>query len=278
MSNRLEHLAQVGSLEFGMWWLQSGTKLKPEGRRHYGELTHIISSGLGTNLSEHIRVLDGYDYTSNIHGLENLRGLANKNILLLSNHSHLGPLEGFGETLLASYYVQETTRKEIRWIRGRGKSLKENARQLADKSLGTIPVYDKSPESLKAILEAFEKKETVGVYPEGNNSIVLREGELTAGNLVLAAIRRNIPIISSSMLFRDDKFFAAFDMPFTEQQLHKIKNIKNQTSEEREDLKRKTIDYVMATIARNLPCEKRGHYAGYQEFINAFESLVTSRT
>ena len=125
MSKELEHLVQLGSLEFGTWWLQFGNKLKPEGRRHWRNLVHLMATGQNTSMSEHIRILDGYDYSSNINGLENLEQLRYKNILILGNHSHLGPLEGFGETILTSYYVRKTTDKEIRWIRGRGKSLKK---------------------------------------------------------------------------------------------------------------------------------------------------------
>lgn len=280
MSKELEHLVQVGSLGFGTWWLQFGTKLKPEGRKHYRKLARLIAAGQKTGLSEHIEILSGYDYKSSIKGIESLQPLENRNILVLGNHSHLGPLEGYGETLLTSYYIRQDTGKEIRWVRGRGKSLKENARQLVDRSLDTIPVYDDSIRSLISIFKAFDANESVGIYPEGDNSITLKQGNPTAGNLAMIAIEKDIPVICASTHFQDDRFFVHFAPLLDEKKYKEVSDIllnKKLTKEEKDIMKEKIINYAMARIAQHLPEEKRGHYSNYQEFLDAFEALTISK-
>lgn len=276
MSRELEHLLQVGSLEFGAWWLQLGNKLKPEGKKHHWNLFHLIATGQKTSLDQHIQILSGYDYTSQINGLENLGALRGQNILLLGNHSHLGPIEGYGETILTSYYVKKYTDEEVRWIRGRGKSLKENARQLVDKSIGTIPIYDDRIMSLKAILEAFRDNETVGLYPEGENSITLKPGNPTAGKLVMIAIEKDIPVILASTHFQDNTFFANFAPLFDEEKNKQIQNIfKKLTRQEENEMKGNLVNYTMARIARHLPEHKRGYYRNFQDVISRFEELTT---
>jgi len=274
VSKELEHLVQVGSLEFGAWWLQLGNKLKPEGRKHFKHLFHLIATGQETSLSQHSHILDGY--RQHVNGLENLVQFREKNTLVLSNHSHLGPLEGYGETILTSYYVKKFTDEEIRWIRGHGKSLKENARQLVDKSLGTIPIYDDSFMSLKPIIEAFKNNETIGLYPEGDNSIALRQANPTAGNLVLIALARDIPIICASTWFEHDTFFVRFSPLLDQEKYKEIQNILNGklTRQEKNRMKEKIINYAMAIIASHLPEEKRGYYHNFQDFISAFEKLT----
>ena len=276
MSKELKHLVQVGSLEFGAWWLQLGNKLKPEGKKHYWNLFHLIATGQQTSLDRHIQILSGYDYTFHINGLGNLEALRGQNILLLGNHSHLGPIEGYGETILTSYYVKKFTDEEVRWIRGRGKSLKENARQLVDKSLDTIPIYDDSIGSLRSIFEAFRKHETIGLYPEGDNSIALRQAIPTAGSLVLVAIKRDIPVICASTYFQDKTFFANFVPLLDQQKYQEIQNILNGklTRQEKNKMKENIINYAMSIIARSLPVNRRGYYQDYQGIISQFESSV----
>ncbi|MEK7534462.1 MAG: hypothetical protein AAB600_03935 [Patescibacteria group bacterium] len=272
MSKELEYLVQLESLGVGAWWLQIGNKLKPDGEKHYWNLMRIIATGQETSLSEHIRILDGYDYRSNIKGLEHLQRLNGRNTLVLGNHSHLGPLEGYGEMLLTSYCVKKATGKEIKWVRGRGKSLKENARQLVDRSLGTIPVYDDSIRGPILIFKAFDANESVGLYPEGDNSIVLRQAKLTAGNLVLKTLGKNIPVFCASTWFENNTFFATFAPLLDEKKYKEIQNTKLR-KEEKDIIKEKIINYAMARIAQNLPEEKRGYYRDFQKFIDAFEAI-----
>lgn len=55
MSKELEHLVQVGSLEFGGWWLQLRDKLKPKGRKNYADFQkfiHSFESMVRTQLAE----------------------------------------------------------------------------------------------------------------------------------------------------------------------------------------------------------------------------------
>jgi len=272
VSKEVHALIGRGSVEFGLWWLQLGNKLKPEGREHFKKLSHLIATGQQVFLSDHIRVLNGYDYTNNITGLENLVPLKGENIVLLGNHSHLGPLEGYGEMVLTNYYIKKATDKEIRWIRGQGKSLKEYARRLADKSLGTIPARD-DIHGARLIFEAFDNKDTVGLYPEGANSISLRRADPRAGNLILKAAQKHIPIVPVATHFKNYTFFLVADTPLNNEQIQKIAKLERGNKVRFRQI---LSDYAMARIATHLPPEKRGYYQNPEKFIDAFEALTST--
>lgn len=259
MSKELARFIQPITIDLAAFWLQLGEGgIKPEGKPHLRKFLELIKNGSKAALSDNIHILDGYDYTSSVLGLENLEALKGKNIFLVGNHSSEGPLRGHGQILLTSFYVKNCTDQEIRWVHGSDKTtVQELSRKQVEKTFNTIPVGDgDGSKGVRMILGAFKNQESVGIYPEGNGYKELHKGDPRAGRIILYAVKNNIPIICASTGFRNGVFSIAFSL-LDSSSVIKLENESDQKNAAGE----KIIDYAMETIAQHLTPDRRGHYS-----------------
>lgn len=248
--------------------------LRPEGKPHFDQLIRDYKEGKQILFYKYIHMLDGYDYTSNIHGLGNLEEMKNEPILVVANHPYEDPLKGgHCQRILINYNVYNITQKETRWLFGEDKTSPEHLmRRRFSRQSSTIPVRDDDPEtSRKLILQALRNQDTIGINPEGDGNKTLLRGLPKAGQMILLSVINNYNIVCVTTDFRNDSFFLTFDPPLDNERLKKAKNI----SQDRDLLRQTISDYAMATIATHLPEEKRGYYQDYRKFIDTFECLIT---
>lgn len=271
MSKELGRFLERESIDAGAWWLTIGDGwLKPEGVKHYYNFIRLIKNNEKTEISEHIRILDGYDYTSKITGLANLEPFKGKNALVIGNHSNTGPIGGYGELILTSHYIKQETGKDPKWARGRGNNpLQERMRKRLDQTLGTIPI-DEENKGAFLFRSALKSGKTVGLYAEGGSFRTLHKANPNAGGFMLIAAEMNIPIFCAATWFQNDTFFLTFTGPLS------IEMIKRRGSSLGDKIvRRQTIaDYAMSTIAQHSPENRRGYYQNYQGIVSQFESLV----
>jgi len=287
----IKRFVEKESIRFGAWWLQARQGLKPEGKKPYWNLIRKIIAQEEIRLSEHIDILSGYDCQFSIEELEKLKELNGRNSLVIANHSHLNPLEGYGETLLTSYYIKETTGKEINWVRERRKSpVHELLRQSMDYSLNTIPVnsvrkdpkekifpvkkfisrlidfplkpiyLDHTDNGVREILRRLEKEETVGIYPEGgisHTSQSLSKAHLVVGKIIFFACKNGIPVVCVATQVVDDILYANFSVLDNNRVLELRESTKNNRNEGGQNI----VDHAMETIAQHLPPNRRGYYS-----------------
>lgn len=250
--------------------------LKKEGKPYFDKLIGDYKRGEQILFSRYIHILDGFDFESNISGLNNLGEAKNRPLLIVANHSNAGPLRGHGQRIVINHYVNEITQKEVRWLHGLDKTtLEQFTRQRFAKQSNTIPVRDDDPKtSFQLIRQALRDKDAIGINPEGDgNKTLLRAVPTSARMIILAAINNyNITCVATD--FRNDTFFMAVDSPLDNKRLREARKISKPNEDKFHQL---LADYAMARIAQYLPEEKRGYYSNPQGHIDAFECLITPK-
>lgn len=267
--------------------LFGGAPVKPEGRQELQRLKDYIVNGQRTNFSEYFRINDGYDYTSQIHGLEYLEALRGEPILAIFNHSNEGPLRGKGQALVMSHYVRTTTGQEIRYLHGKDNStLQELARKKMDYALNIIPVKDPKETGDKAgiIREAFANQDSMGISPEGDgtNNLIrvipskgLLRAKPEAATIISVAAVKGYKLVCLTTRFDRETFYLDIDMPLENIRIRNARKLTDPAGSKNKEFSSQIIvDYVMAKIARNLPQVKRGYYQNFQDIIDHFEQLT----
>ncbi|EKD64552.1 MAG: hypothetical protein ACD_50C00344G0003 [uncultured bacterium] len=244
--------------------------LKPEGKQRFDEFFNDIRAGKRVALSDYIEMFLGYDFKSEIKGVENLEYLYDQPILVVANHTNMGPMRGEWQHATISYYVKQATGKEIRWLHGHDPTTTQDLlREKMHKSINSIPVRDPDPFRLaRYLIPAIKNEDSMGLFPEGDGSKYLRKGLPEAGRLIALFSRKDINIISCSSMYQDETFFLTFDSLDKE----KIKILQcNDT--ERDRVGEAIVDYAMAKTAKHLPSNRRGSYKkNFEEIISQFES------
>lgn len=277
---RKVHEVIIRSTQFGI-----NRGLKPEGKPHFDILVDDFMNGQEIVFSKYIHMLDGYDYRSNIYGLENLEQFKDQPILMVANHLTADPLRGgHGKRVVINYYVNEVTQKEIRWLHGRDKTTPQDlVRKDLAKQSNTISVRDDDPKASRQLIrQAFRNKDTIGLHPEGDGNKTLLRGVAKAGQTILYAIANNYPIVCVAIYFRKNAFYLFVDPPLDNERIKKAAKIlkpdesmpRADKEKQRQKLRQMISDYAMARIAQHLPEEKRGYYKNFQEFIEAFDALT----
>lgn len=259
--------------------------LKPEGKTHLDQLIKDYKEGKEIFLSKYIHMLDGFDYKSNIHGLENLEKIKNEPILIVANHPYEDPLKGgHCQRILINHNVYNITQKEVRWLFGEDKTSPEHLiRKRFARQSNTILVRDDNPKgSRTSIRQAFRNKDAIGLNSEGDGNKTLHRGVAKAGEMIIFSVLHNYNIVCVATDFKNDAFFLALEPPLDNERIKKAakrskpdKNMSRADKEKnRQKLRQMISNYAMARIAQHLPPEKRGYYSNFQEFIDAFESLT----
>ena len=236
--------------------------LRPEGKPHFNQLIKDYKEGKQILFYKYIHVLDGFDYRSNIHGLENLEKIKDQPILIVANHPYEDPLKGgHCQRILINHNVYNITQKEVGWLFREDKISPEylmRKRFLRQSSL--IPVRDDDPETSRTLIrQAFRNKDTIGINPEGDGNKTLLRGLPKAGQLILLSARSNYNIVCVATEFKNGVFFIAFDEPLDSQL---IKDAAANGSTDNKDFLWQTIsDYAMAIIAKHLSEKRRGYYS-----------------
>jgi hypothetical protein len=259
-------------IDIAVWRSQRGEyPLTPTGKRNYKTFINGLKKGIPMNLSEHIGILDGYDYTSGVTGLENLEGLnLNKGCLILANHERELPLKGRSIIFPIGFHVRQKGGKEIRWVYGTDLSLDQFGKGGYEKSLNFILVggknlFGRKKTQIKGMRELLQaiKKDFVGLYPEGDNSDKLLKGKSEAGRIIAQAASQKVDIICSTTRLNGRTFEVTFQKLENERVLELYEQT-NDTIESAAQAKsvagQNVVDYAMNTIALPLPPEKRGHY------------------
>jgi len=246
------------STKFGI-----GRGLKREGKPCFDQFIQDYKNGEQILFSRYIHMLDGFDYESNISGLDNLGGIKDYPILIVANHPYEDPLRGgHGQRIVINYYVDKITQQEVRWLHGLDKTSPEQfTRKRFAKQSNTILVRDNDPEtSLKLIRQAFRNKDTMGINPEGDGNKTLLRGKPKAGQMILLAILHNYNIVCVATEFKNDAFFITIDQPLDNEM---IKDAARTPTDSKDFLQQTISDYAMAGIAQHLPEDKQGYYRSY---------------
>lgn len=231
--------------------------LKPEGKPSWDDLVNRVKRGQKIALSDYIDMFLGFDFISGISGLENLRGLKDKPILLVANHINNGPLKGGWQHVLISRSVKETTQKEIRLLHGFDPTTTQDLfRERLFNSINSIPVRDPDPNrALSLLRQAIRQKDSMLLYPEGDGSKNLRRAMPESGRLIEICARNGMEIVSCSAAFQSDTFFLIFDTLDRNQ----IQGLMHERPD-RNIVWQNIADYSMRKIAESLPQNRRGHY------------------
>lgn len=249
--------------------------LRPEGKPHFDQFIKDYKEGKQMLFYRYIHMLDGYDYTSNIHGLENLEEIKNDPILVIANHPYEDPLKGgHCQRILINHYVYSITQKETRWLFGEDKISPEYLmRKRFSRQSSLIPVRDDDPEASSTLIrQALRNKDTIGINPEGDGNKTLLKAIPKAARMIIAAAIHRYNIVCVATDFRNNTFFITIDSPLDNKAILET-SIK--LNYDRDRLIELISNYAMARIAIHLPEEKRGYYSNPQKHIDAFESLVT---
>jgi len=252
--------------------------LGPEGKPHFGRFVQDYKNGKQILFYRYIHMLDGYDYTSNIHGLDNLERIKNEQILVVANHPYQDPLKGgHCQRILINHNVYNMTQKETRWLFGGDKKSPEYLmRKRFFRQSSLILVRDDDPQASGVLIrQAFKNKDAMGINPEGNGNKSLLKASPKAGKMIIAAATHKYNIVCIATDFKNGKFFMAVDAPLDNM---KILGAAMQFRHDQDRLQELLADYCMARVARLLPQEKRGYYSDFQKFIDAFESLIVEKT
>lgn len=259
-------------IDLAAWRSKQGEyPLTPTGERNYKIFINRLKQGLPTNLSEHMGILDGYDYISGVSGLENLSGLnPNKGCLILTNHERKLPIRGDSLIFPIGFHVRQKSGKEIRWAYGTDISLNQFGKGGYEKSLNFILVGGKNlvgrkKTQIKGVRELLRAigKDFVGLYPEGDNGDKLLRGQREAGGIIANAASREIDIICSTTRLNGKTFEVTFQKLDNERimELWRQRKDSNESpAQARLKASQNVVDYAMNTIALPLPQEKRGYY------------------
>ena len=263
-------------IDFAAWRAQRGdSALTPNGLKRYHELISHIKGKHPINLSEYADILDGYDFTSQIQGLEKLEHIKN-GALILSNHTKEGPLKGDSNILATGFHVARKTGREIRWMFGVRSSPNNIARPNVQASLNFILVDGKKGRKKNgANFPTIMSRDLVGLYPEGDNDVALRQGKPEAGRVIHLAAKLGVPTICVSVDFNNGIYRLTFNeldnqhiITLRKKGKQKLQSQKNPTRKDRLALAggQEVVNYAMATIALPLPPEKRGYYHNPERF------------
>lgn len=245
--------------------------LKKEGKPYFEEFIRDYKNGQRIEFWRYVHIMDGFDYTSNIYGLENLT----PDTFVVANHPYGGPLRGHGQRFVLNHHVHEATEKETRWLFGLDKTTLERFtrnRFVNQSSLILVRDDIKNKEtSADMIRNAFTNKDTIGINPEGDgNKTLLKAVPESARMMILAAIH-NYNIVCVATDFKDDTFFMTVDPPLDNETIREARKI---LKRDENRLRQLVADYTMAIIASHLPKQKRGYYTDFQKFIDAFKALT----
>lgn len=258
--------------------------LRPEGKPHFDQFVNDYKDGKQILFYKYIHMLDGFDYESDIHGLENLENIKNEPMLVVANHPYEDPLRGgHCQRILINHNVYAITQKETRWLFGEDKKSPEHLmRRRFSRQSSTIPVRDDDPETSRTlIMQALKNKDTLGINPEGDGNRTLIKAVPKAARMIILAAIHNYNIVCVATDFKDGTFFLAVDPPLDNQRIRKATKIlkpdnnmsKADKEQKRQKLQQMISDYAMAIIAQHLPPEQQGYYANFPDFISAFEAL-----
>lgn len=267
-------------IDIAAWRAKHGEyPLTPIGERDYKIFINGLKKGIPMNLSQHLGILDGYDYISGVTGLENLDGLTpDKGCLVLSNHERELPLTGRSIIFPIGYHVRKKGGKEIRWVYGTDISLDQFGKEAYEKSLNFILVGGKDLlghkktqiKGMRELLRAIDK-DFVGLYPEGDNSDKLLKGRPEAAGIIASAASRGVDIICSSTSLNGKVFNVAFQKLDNEKVLElwrqRRKGVNKSSTQTNHVAAQNVVDYAMAVIAQGLPEEKRGYYQNPEQFL-----------
>ena len=245
--------------------------LKPEGKPYYDDFIAKMQRGEKIFLPGCSNMLLGFDQESGIKGLENLRGLEDKPILALLNHtSNNGPMGGGWKIAILSHHIYETTGNKIRPMHGYDPTARHNLfRERLHKSIDSILIRDPDPSRGSSPLrQAIKNRDSMCLYPEGgfgHRNKQLRQGMFETGRLVRMCLDRDYALVTVSMRFQNDTFFATFDRIETEEIKEEIVRIGeiDKKSTLKHSLDQIAVDYCMERIARHLPLNHRGHYSNF---------------
>jgi len=272
-----KELAQKRLDEFVLRSRQLGKEagLKPKGKPHLDRMIADYKNGQVIEFWRYTNMLDGYDYTSKIYGLENLESTNNQPTLIIANHPYGGPLRGHGQRFVLNHYVHKTTGKETRWLFGLDKTTPERfTRKRFVNQSSLIPVRDDDPKtSNKLILQALRNKDTIGINPEGDSNKTLLKAVPKATRMIILSARHNYNIVCVATDFKNGAFFMSADPPLDNERIKETRRILN---DKKDELNQLVSDYVMSRIAQHLPEEKRGYYTNFQKFIDAFAALTST--
>lgn len=253
--------------------------LKPEGKPHFDRLIRDYKEGKQILFHNYIHMLDGYDYRSNIHGLENLEKIKNEPILVVANHPYQDPLlGGHCQRILINYNVYNITQKETRWLFGEDKTSPEHfMRRRFSRQSSTILVRDGDKKgkvmSGIAVGGALKNRDIIGINPEGDGAKTLLKANPNSATMIFLAAIHNYKIVCVATDFKNGTFFMAVDSSLNN---NRIRKARIKLKDNQDNLRELVANYAMAKIAMHLPEEKRGYYSNPQEHIDAFESLVAT--
>lgn len=242
---------------FEDWTIHSlGQGLKPEGKPRYDDFFNSLKKGEQISLSDYIDMFIGFDFESGIKGLENLVSLKGEPMLLAANHTNNGPIRGGWQYVLISYYLKQTTGKEIRPLHGFDPTTTQDLfRERLYKSINSIPVRDSDRRSASLLRQAITNRDSMLLYPEGDGSRNLRRGLPNAGRLIQICASRDMNVVSCSAGFRSDTFFLTFDT-LDSKDIERSAEEGNDRYAKGQDI----VDYAMQNIAKHLPENRRGYY------------------
>ena len=250
------------------WFRQ---ELYPEGKPYYDDFIRRMQRSEKISLPDYKNMFLGFDQNSGIKGLENLKGLEGKPMLVLSNHTNNGPLGGGWRDITLSCHINDITGNKIRLMHGYDPTARHDLfRERLHKSIDSILIRNPDPsQGSSSLRQAIKNRDSMCLYPEGgfghrDNS--LRKGMSEAGRLIIMCLGKDYELVTVSFRFKKDTFFAKFDRIENE----KISSLEGTDKNTRDQ---KIVDYIMARIAQHLPEEKRGYYQNYQDFISVFEAL-----
>lgn len=247
--------------------------LRPKGKPHFDQLIKDYTEGKQILFSNYIGILYGFDYESNINGLENLEEIKDQPILIVANHPYEDPLKGgHCQRILINYHVSNITKKEVMWLFGEDKTSPEHLmRKRFSRQSNTILVRDDDPETSRTFIrQAFRNKDIIGLNPEGDGKKTLLRGLAKGGEMIIFYALNNYCIVCVSTDFKNNAFFLAVDPPLDNVRIREARKI---LKNDKKKLEQMISDYAMSIIAQHLPEEKRGYYSDFQQFISAFEAI-----
>jgi hypothetical protein len=239
-------------------WFRQG--MKPEGKLYYDDFIAKIQRGEKISLPDYNNMFLGFDQNSGIKGLENLKGLEDKPILALLNHTNNnGPLGGGWKIVTLSYHVYKTAGNKIRPMHGYDPTACHDLfRERLHKSVNSILIRDpvSSRSGSSSLIQALKNRDSMCLYPEGGfgpRDSNLRKGMSNAGKLIRMCLARDYSLVTVSFRFKNDTFFATFDR-IEHEEIPKLERTdKNKIDQD-------VVDCAMARIARHLPPDHQGYY------------------
>lgn len=269
--------------------------LKPEGRPYFRKIEKKIAAGEYVGPSEFMQALKGFNYAEAADNLYDFGQInTKKGALILANHSDEGPLNGYGQVAVLSYYFNAFTDREIRWVQGKGSSFVDRIHKHLGKSVNTIYIDNRetdesgyikdrsfwfvpgrmperaSLEGTRELLQSLRNNEFPGIFPEATQSKSMQKlNPLAAGPIDFAA-RRDMQIVCVSSSFANDTF--NFSMKILDNA--KIRQIAATSSTPKQDI----VDYAGLTIASGLPPDRQGHYREMLELRKMLEQRETTES